>query len=59
MIERLLVEARNLGYEEIKLDTLPGKMDGARRLYERYGFEVVEGYYDTPLEGTIFLGRKL
>jgi ribosomal protein S18 acetylase RimI-like enzyme len=42
----------------MRLDTLLS-MKGARRLYERYGFEEIEAYYDTPLKGTSFLGKKL
>ena len=50
--------ACNLGYEEIKLDTLPD-MDAAIGLYKRAGFEETEAYYDTPLAETIFLTRSL
>ena len=54
----MINEAERLGYEEMRLDTLPS-MVGARSLYERMGFGQVEAYYHTPLEGTIFLGRKV
>jgi len=46
------------GYDEMRLDTLP-KMAEARKLYGRYGFEDIEAYYETPLKGTFFLGKKL
>jgi ribosomal protein S18 acetylase RimI-like enzyme len=46
-------------YRGIKLDTLRGEyMASARALYRRYGFEEVERYYETPVEGTIFMGLE-
>jgi len=58
LVEEVLKEAERLGYGEMRLDTLPS-MERARKLYERYGFEEIEAYYDTPLKGTFFLGKKL
>lgn len=46
-------KASNL-YVGMRLDTLP-RMQTARKLYEKYGFREVEKYYETPLEGTIFM----
>lgn len=57
-VERILKVAEELGYVEIRLDTLQS-MVAARKLYERLGFEQIEAYYETPVIGTIFLGRKL
>jgi ribosomal protein S18 acetylase RimI-like enzyme len=53
-----LSAAQHLGYEQIRLDTLPS-MITARQLYESLGFEECEKYYDTPLEGTVFLAKNL
>lgn len=58
LVEEAIKEAERLGYDEMRLDTLLS-MEGARKLYERYGFEEIEAYYDTPLKGTSFLGKKL
>lgn len=58
LIEEVIREAVRLGYEEMRLDTLPS-MEGARMLYGKYGFEEMEAYYETPLEGTFFLRKKL
>jgi len=58
LVEQVIVEAERLNYEEMRLDTLPS-MEGARKLYEQYGFEEIDAYYDTPLEKTFFLRKKL
>ena len=58
LVKEAIKEAERLGYDEMRLDTLLS-MEGARKLYERYGFEEIEAYYDTPLKGTSFLGKKL
>ncbi|RDW88984.1 hypothetical protein BP6252_01016 [Coleophoma cylindrospora] len=58
LVDLVLEGARELGYEECWLDTLP-TMGSARGLYLKRGFSEIEKYYDTPLEGTIFLGKKL
>jgi ribosomal protein S18 acetylase RimI-like enzyme len=58
LVEEILKIARALGYEEIKLDTLP-TMDAAIRLYEKMGFVKCDKYYDTPIEGTVFLAKSL
>lgn len=54
----VLRTAETLGYNDMRLDTLP-RMAAARALYESVGFKVVPRYYETPLEGTIFMGRKI
>ena len=51
-------EARRLGYTAMRLDTLPN-MASARTLYKGLGFREISPYYDTPLEGTIFLELSL
>jgi ribosomal protein S18 acetylase RimI-like enzyme len=58
LVEAIIEHARASGrYKGMRLDTLP-YMESARALYERYGFGEVEEYYETPLEGTIFMGLK-
>lgn len=50
--------AQQIGYTEIRLDTLPS-MAQALELYRALGFEAIAPYYDTPVAGTVFLRRKL
>lgn len=49
-------EARRLGYEEMKLDTLPS-MQAAISLYKELGFVAIDPYYATALPGTLFMAR--
>lgn len=50
--------AGRLGYSEMRLDTLPS-MVAALQMYRSFGFEDIEAYYETPLQGTHFLALKL
>jgi GNAT superfamily N-acetyltransferase len=58
LIDGLVARAREIGYREIRLDTLPS-MAAARALYCKSGFEITEPYYDTPVAGTLFMRRRL
>jgi ribosomal protein S18 acetylase RimI-like enzyme len=50
--------ARGAGYQVALLDTLK-KMDAARGLYASEGFVETGKYYDTPLEDTMFMAKRL
>jgi ribosomal protein S18 acetylase RimI-like enzyme len=50
--------AEDMGYAEVRLDTLPS-MVAALRMYRAFGFEEIDAYYDTPMEGTHFLSLRL
>jgi GNAT superfamily N-acetyltransferase len=58
LAEALLAEARGIGYEELKLDTLDW-MAGARSLYARLGFRECAAYYDNPLPGVVYMSLAL
>ena len=58
LIDTVIAKAASLGYERIRLDTLPS-MASARALYKNAGFMEIEPYYETPLVGTIFLELML
>ena len=58
LARRLIAEARSIGYSTMLLDTLP-QMHRAIRLYESLGFARRPPYYQTPIEGTIFLELNL
>ena len=58
LAEAIVATGVNLGYREMRLDTLP-TMNSAIRLYETLGFNEIAPYYDTPVEGTIFMAKSL
>ena len=59
MAEMILAEARAIGYEHIRLDTLPGKMDRAITMYRTLGFKDIAPYYNNPVAGAAFMELKL
>lgn len=58
LAERIIAEARAIGYRRMFLDTLP-TMSGAQRLYESLGFKDIPAYRHNPIAGTRFLGMDL
>ncbi|HET6979639.1 MAG TPA: GNAT family N-acetyltransferase [Pyrinomonadaceae bacterium] len=59
LAESLIDEARKLGYTQMRLDTIPGKMDKAIALYQSLGFVEIDPYRDNPVAGAKFLELKL
>ena len=59
MIERLIADARAIGYSKMRLDTYPPKMGKAVKLYESHGFRAIPKYYDNPHDGVLFMELDL
>ena len=59
LIERLIEDAREIGYKQMRLDTYPAKMGKAVRLYESHGFVSIPPYYDNPYDGVLFMELTL
>jgi len=55
LVTTLLDAAREIGYERMLLDTLPGKMDEAIALYRSLGFREIAPYYHNPVEDALFM----
>ena len=58
LAESALEIARTLGYQRIRLDTLP-EMQSAQRLYEFLGFHDIAPYHGNPIAGQRFMEASL
>lgn len=59
LVNRLIADARQIGYSKMRLDTYPPKMAKAVKLYESHGFYPIPAYYDNPHDGVLFMERLL
>ncbi len=59
LIERLITDARAIGYAKMRLDTYPQKMSKAVSLYESHGFYSIAPYYENPHDGVLFMEMLL
>jgi GNAT superfamily N-acetyltransferase len=58
LVTAIIKTAEDLGYNEMKLDTLPWLTD-AFALYQRFGFVEIPAYYNNPIPGTRYLAKRL
>lgn len=58
LVERLIADARDIGYRHMRLDTFPF-MESAIRLYRRYGFYDIPRYNDNPALTALFMQLDL
>ena len=59
LAKSIIQDARLSGYQHMRLDTLPGKMDRAIELYRTLGFKQIAPYYHNPVPGAMFLELDL
>ena len=55
LAERIVTDARQIGYRRMRLDTLPARMPAAQHLYASLGFREIPAYYHNPLPGVVML----
>ena len=58
LTEMIIAAAREAGYKEMLLDTLPF-LQSAQRLYRRVGFREIEKYNDSPMDGATYMKLEL
>lgn len=59
LAERILAEARAIGYAKMRLDTIAARMPAAQHVYASLGFREIPPYYDNPLDGVVMLELDL
>ena len=59
LVERILAEAREAGYQRIRLDTVEPVMKDAVVMYRRFGFREIPPYRENPMPGTLYLELEL
>lgn len=58
LVEKIIKDAKEIGYKYILLDTLPF-LDKAISLYKKYNFYEIESYNDSPMSNSIFMRLDL
>ncbi len=59
LTERVIAEARAIGYAGIRLDTIEPVMRPAVALYRALGFREIAPYGEHPIAGTLFMELQL
>jgi putative acetyltransferase len=57
--EKIIVEARQIGYERMRLDTVEPVMKDAVAMYRRFGFKDIAPYRPNPNPGVLYLELQL
>jgi putative acetyltransferase len=55
LVERLISEARALGYKRMRLDTIESAMKDAVALYRQIGFREIAPYSSIPIESALWM----
>lgn len=58
LVERIIADAREIGYAYILLDTLPF-LESAIRMYKKFGFKEIGSYNDSPMDASIYMRLEL
>jgi ribosomal protein S18 acetylase RimI-like enzyme len=59
LTQAVIDRAVKAGRDAIYLDTVPAAMDSAHRLYISMGFEACDPYNNTPVEGLVWMVKRL
>jgi ribosomal protein S18 acetylase RimI-like enzyme len=59
LVERVLSEARSIGYRRMRLDTVEPVMKDAVAMYRRFGFREIVPYRENPIAGAIYMELEL
>lgn len=59
LAERVVADAREIGYKRLRLDTVEPVMRGAVALYRKLGFREIAPYRENPTEGALYMELDL
>jgi putative acetyltransferase len=59
MTNRIIAEARQIGYRRMRLDTVEPVMPDAVAMYRKIGFKEVEPYCSNPISGALYMELQL
>jgi putative acetyltransferase len=59
LAERIIAEARQIGYQRMRLDTVEPVMKDAVAVYRRLGFNEIAPYCENPMAGTLYMELEL
>jgi putative acetyltransferase len=57
--EKILAEARSIGYQRMRLDTIEPIMKDAAEMYRKLGFREIAPYRPNPIAGTMYMELQL
>jgi putative acetyltransferase len=55
LADRIIVEARQIGYQRMRLDTVEPVMKDAVAMYRRIGFREIAPYRSNPIAGALYM----
>jgi putative acetyltransferase len=59
LTEKIIAEARQLGYKKLRLDTFEPIMKKAVAMYRQLGFREIPPYRQNPIEGALYMELEL
>jgi ribosomal protein S18 acetylase RimI-like enzyme len=59
LAERVIAEARAIGYRRMRLDTVEPMMKDAVAMYRKLGFREIAPYRANPIEGALYMELQL
>jgi len=59
LAEAIIAEARNIGYQSMRLDTIEPIMKDAVEMYRKLGFREIAPYRPNPIAGAMYMELEL
>ena len=59
LAERIIAEARQIGYKRLRLDTVEPMMQAAVAMYRQLGFREIAPYRENPIAGALYMELEL